>query len=59
MTAKKKPDRPNNQPDPKVEAELAREARESEAAHNAQASNRERMVDIGRGNQQSGRQTKS
>ena len=38
-------------------AEQAREARESEKARNAQASNRERMVDIGRGNQQAGRQS--
>lgn len=37
-------------------AEQAREARERAEAENAQASNRERMVDIGRGNQQSGRQ---
>ena len=37
-------------------AEDAREAQASEQAHNAEASNRERMVDIGRGNQQAGRQ---
>jgi hypothetical protein len=37
-------------------AEQAREAREAESARNALASNRERMVDIGRGNQQAGRQ---
>jgi hypothetical protein len=37
-------------------AEAAREAAESEKAREAQASNRERMVDIGRGNQQAGRQ---
>jgi hypothetical protein len=37
-------------------AEQARETRESAEAHNAEASNRERMVDIGRGNQQAGRQ---
>lgn len=37
-------------------AEQAREARESEEARRAGASNRERMVDIGRGNQQAGRQ---
>ena len=37
-------------------AEQTREAKESEDAHNAEASNRERMVDIGRGNQQAGRQ---
>jgi hypothetical protein len=37
-------------------AEQAREAEESRRARTAQASNRERMVDIGRGNQQAGRQ---
>jgi hypothetical protein len=37
-------------------AEQAREAQESEEARLAEASNRERMVDIGRGNQQAGRQ---
>lgn len=37
-------------------AEQARESRESEAARNAQASIRDRMVDVGRGNQQAGRQ---
>jgi len=37
-------------------AEQAREARENDDAQHAQASNRERMVDIGRGNQQAGRQ---
>ena len=37
-------------------AEQAREAKESEEARSAGASNRERMVDIGRGNQQAGRQ---
>jgi hypothetical protein len=37
-------------------AEQAREAKESEEAQRAKASNRERMVDIGRGNQQAGRQ---
>jgi hypothetical protein len=36
-------------------AETARETAESEKAREAQASNRERMVDIGRGNQQAGR----
>jgi hypothetical protein len=39
-----------------VEAEQVREARESTEAHNAEASIRDRMVDIGRGNQQAGRQ---
>ena len=37
-------------------AEQAREAHEAEMARNAVASNREHMVDIGRGNQQAGRQ---
>ena len=36
--------------------EQTREAKESEEARSAGASNRERMVDIGRGNQQAGRQ---
>ena len=36
-------------------AEQARERQMSQSAHNAEASNRERMVDIGRGNQQAGR----
>jgi hypothetical protein len=39
-----------------VEAEQVREARESAEARNAEASTRDRMVDIGRGNQQAGRQ---
>ena len=37
-------------------AEQIREAQESSEAGNAEASTRERMVDIGRGNQQAGRQ---
>jgi hypothetical protein len=37
-------------------AEQTREAAESRKARGTQASNRERMVDIGRGNQQAGRQ---
>jgi len=37
-------------------AEQLREARESTQAKNAEASTRDRMVDIGRGNQQAGRQ---
>ena len=41
---------------PEIAAEQTREARESEQARSAEASNRERMVDIGRGNQQAGRQ---
>lgn len=39
-----------------VVAEQAREDHEATAARNAVASNREHMVDIGRGNQQAGRQ---
>jgi hypothetical protein len=37
-------------------AEQVREARQSNQAKNAEASARDRMVDIGRGNQQAGRQ---
>lgn len=37
-------------------AEQIREARESGEARGAVVSNRDRMVDIGRGNQQAGRQ---
>jgi hypothetical protein len=37
-------------------AEQLREARESAQAKNNEGSNRDRMVDIGRGNQQAGRQ---
>ena len=40
-------------------AEQLREARESKQAKNAEASVRDRMVDIGRGNQQAGRQRSS
>lgn len=36
-------------------AEQVRESNESADARNAEASNRERMVNIGRGNQQAGR----
>jgi hypothetical protein len=43
-------------PDHGLTAEQAREAQEAEAARNAEASIRDRMVHIGRGNQQSGRQ---
>ncbi len=39
-----------------VVAEQVREAREINQAKNAEASTRDRMVDIGRGNQQAGRQ---
>ena len=38
------------------DAEQIREARESAQAKNAEASSRDRLVDIGRGNQQAGRQ---
>jgi hypothetical protein len=38
------------------DAEQIREARESAEAHDAEATTRDRMVDIGRGNQQAGRQ---
>jgi len=37
-------------------AEQTREAKEAEEARNAEASIQDRMVDIGRGNQQAGRQ---
>ena len=39
-----------------LDSEQVREARESAQAKNAEASSRDRMVDIGRGNQQAGRQ---
>jgi len=39
-----------------LNAEQVREARESAQAKNAESSPRDRMVDIGRGNQQAGRQ---
>ncbi len=42
--------------DPTLAAELAREAHERDAARNAEGGIRSRMVDIGRGNQQAGRQ---
>jgi len=41
---------------PETAAEQIREADERAKAKNAQASIRDRMVDIGRGNQQAGRQ---
>jgi hypothetical protein len=44
-------------PTHEVVAEQVREAKESARAHEAEASNRDRMVDIGRGNQQAGRQS--
>ncbi len=37
-------------------ANMTRETRESAQAKNSEASTRDRMVDIGRGNQQAGRQ---
>jgi hypothetical protein len=43
-------------PTVKIAAEQAREAKDSEEAGSAVVSNRDRMVDIGRGNQQAGRQ---
>lgn len=43
-------------PDHETTAEQSREARESREAADAQASIREKMVEIGRGNQQAGRQ---
>jgi HSP20 family protein len=52
------PPNPGGKPAPThdLAAEQAREAHEAETARNAVASSRERMVDIGRGNQQAGRQ---
>lgn len=52
------PPNPGGKPEPthKVAAEQAREAHEAEMARDAVARSRERMVDIGRGNQQAGRQ---
>jgi len=43
-------------PTPETTAEQTREDDERAKAKAAQASNRDRMVDIGRGNQQAGRQ---
>jgi hypothetical protein len=43
-------------PTHRVDPEQTREAKESEDAGNAVESTRDRMVDIGRGNQQAGRQ---
>ncbi len=54
-TGKKKRGKPTSPQ--KVAAEQVREAQESARAHAAEASNRDRMVDIGRGNQQAGRQS--
>lgn len=44
------------EPTASMTTEQAREAHEAETARNSVASSRERMVDIGRGNQQAGRQ---
>ena len=41
---------------PETDAEQTREASENEDAKNASPTNRDRMVEIGRGNQQAGRQ---
>ena len=54
QTGKKKKGKPA--PTHDVAAEQVREAEESARARQAEASNRDRMVDIGRGNQQAGRQ---
>jgi len=53
-----RPPNPGGKPEPThdVAAEQIREAKESGEAKGAVASNKERMVDIGRGNQQAGRQ---
>jgi len=53
-----RPPNPGGKPEPThdVAAEQIREAQESAKARGAVASNREHMVDIGRGNQQAGRQ---
>jgi hypothetical protein len=44
-------------PTPADTAEQAREAHERDAARNAEASNRDRMIKIGRGTDQAGRQS--
>jgi hypothetical protein len=51
--ARGKPDQTTSR---SLDAEQVREARESAQARNAEAGARDRMVDIGRGNQQAGRQ---
>jgi hypothetical protein len=59
---KPKQDKPSGRrggADAQAAAEQAREAREREQAQDAEASNRDRMIEIGRGNKQAGRQTKS
>jgi len=45
-------------PNHETSAEQTREAKESSDARDAEPSNRERMVDIGRGTQQAGRHAK-
>lgn len=52
------PDGGSPRPSHDTSAELSREAQETAKAENAEASIRERMVKIGRGNQQAGRQKK-
>jgi hypothetical protein len=54
-TGKKKRGKPA--PAQAVAAEQAREAEESARARGAEASNRDRMVDIGRGDHQAGRRS--
>jgi hypothetical protein len=56
MAESGKKKRGKRSPSPEVAAEQTREAAESTKAREADASPRDRMVDIGRGNQQSGRQ---
>ena len=63
MGEEKKPKRPEKSgaphPTHDFAAEQVRETEESRKARTAEASNRKRMVEIGRGNKQAGRQTKS
>ncbi len=47
---------PHQHPTHDTQAEQLRESQESQKAKEAEASIRERMVNIGRGNQQAGRQ---
>ena len=44
------------EPSHEIVAEQAREREESQKARSAEASNRDHMIEIGRGNQQAGRQ---
>lgn len=53
-TSRKKKGKPVS--DRAAKAERVREAQESASARNAEASNRDHMIAIGRGNQQAGRQ---